>query len=92
MQQRLCDVFGLEVLKTAEDDASYGAALIGGVGIGVYASEKDAIDKCVKVVSSDKPDVRNHDQYQKLFEIYKKAQSNLVEINHELHKFSEAQN
>jgi xylulokinase len=89
-RQIVSDAIGLEVLKTAEDDASYGAALIAGVGIRVYDNEKDAVEKCVKIVNSKKPDPKNHNRYRELFKIYKKAQSNLVEINHDLHKFSES--
>ena len=89
-RQIVSDITGLVVFKTAEDDASYGAALIGGVGVGIYQSEKEAVEKCVKIVSSNHPNPSNHEKYQILFEIYKKAQANLVEINHALHSFSES--
>jgi xylulokinase len=89
-RQIVSDATGLEVLKTAVDDASYGSAIIGGVGTGVYVNERDAVDKCVQVVSSNKPDPRGHEKYQQLFAIYRKAQSRLAEINHELHAFSES--
>ena len=87
-RQIVSDVIGMEILKTETDDASFGAALIGGVGVGIYRDARDAVEKCVKVVSSNKPDMRNHEKYQRLFEIYKNAQAGLVAINHELHKFS----
>ncbi len=88
-RQIVSDATGLEVLKTAVDDASYGSAMIGGVGTGVYADERDAVAKCVKVVSSNKPDPARHERYRQLFAIYKKAQSRLADINHELHAFAE---
>jgi xylulokinase len=88
-RQIVSDVIGMEVLKPAVDDASYGAALLGGVGVGVYQDEKDAIKKCVKIVTTHKPHKKNHEKYEKLFDIYKKAQSKLAEINHQLHKISE---
>jgi xylulokinase len=88
-RQIVCDVMGMEVLKTAEDDASFGAALIAGVGIGVFGDERDAVGKCVKVVSSNRPDPRNHERYNQFFGVYRRAQSRLVEINHELHRICE---
>jgi xylulokinase len=89
-RQIVCDVMGMEVLKTAEDDASFGAALIAGVGVGIFADERDAIRQCVQVVSSNQPDPRTHERYTRLFEVYKKAQGRLAEINHDLHRICEA--
>lgn len=89
-RQIVCDVIGLEVLKPEVDDASYGAALIGGVGVGVFKDERDAILKCVKIASRNQPNMRNHEKYQELFQIYKESQKRLTEINHQLHRFSEA--
>jgi hypothetical protein len=80
----------LEMLKPEVDDASYGAALIGGVGVGVFKDERDAIQKCVKIASRNQPDMRNHEKYQRLFQIYKESQKRLAEINHQLHAFSES--
>jgi xylulokinase len=88
-RQIVCDVMGMEILKTAEDDASFGAALIAGVGVGVFVDERDAVGKCVKIVSSNRPDPRNHERYNQLFGLYKDAQRRLVEINHELHRICE---
>jgi xylulokinase len=88
-RQIVCDVIGLEVLKPEVDDASYGAALIGGVGVGVFKDERDAVQKCVKIASRNEPDMRNYEKYQRLFHIYKESQKRLVEINHQLHQFSE---
>jgi xylulokinase len=88
-RQIVCDVIGLEVLKPEVDDASYGAALIGGVGVGVFRDERDAIRKCVKIASRNQPNMQNHEKYQALFNIYKESQKRLAEINHQLHRFSE---
>jgi xylulokinase len=89
-RQIVCDVIGLEVLKPQVDDASYGAALIGGVGVGIFKDERDAVRQCVKIASRNQPDMRNHEKYQRLFQIYKESQKRLADINHQLHRFSEA--
>jgi xylulokinase len=90
-RQIVSDVIGMEVLKTSEDDASFGAALIGGVGVGVFADEKEAIEKCVRVKTSNTPNPHHHERYHRLFDIFKKAQRQLVEVNHELHAFEAKQ-
>ena len=87
-RQIVSDVLGVEVLKPAVDDASYGAALLGGVGVGIFQDERDAIRKCVKIEGRNKPDPRSHEMYAKLFQIYKKAHDQLVEVCHTLHEFS----
>jgi xylulokinase len=87
-RQIVSDVLAVEVLKPAVDDASYGAALLGGVGVGIFQDERDAIRKCVKIEGRNKPDPRSHEMYAKLFQIYKKAHDQLVEVCHTLHEFS----
>ncbi len=86
-RQTLSDVLGKEALIPEVDDASFGAALIGGVGCGVFSDARDAIRKCARIKSTIKPNEKNHERYQKLFEIFSKSQKLLVEINHELHDF-----
>ena len=83
----VCDVLGLTILKPGMDDAGFGVALLGGVGVGIYRDERDAVEKCVKIISADKPDMENHDRYSQLFHLYKKSQKYLAELNHELHDF-----
>lgn len=85
------DVLGLEVLKPAMDDAGFGAALLAGVGVGIFQNERDAVQKCVKIIRSDKPNKVNMDKYFSLYTLYKKTQSLLVEINHSLCKFENSQ-
>jgi len=88
-RQIISDVLGLEVLKPAISDAAYGAALLGGVGVGIYDDEKSAVEKCVKIIGSEKPNQKIHEKYLNLFDIYKESQSRLVEINHRLREFEE---
>lgn len=86
-RQIVSDVLGKTLLKPEIDEAAYGAALLAGIGIGMYADEKDAIKTCVNIIDENTPNSQNHDRYMELFEIYKKAQKYLVEINHRLHDF-----
>jgi len=83
-RQIIADVTGLTVEVMENGDASFGAALIAGIGTGVFASPEDAITRCVRGVSICTPDAKNHETYSKLFEIYKDAQNSLAPINHRI--------
>ena len=58
-----------------------------GVDTGVFADERDAVNKCTRLGLSNQPDMANHQRYQKLFEIYLESQKRLVDINHRLREF-----
>ncbi len=88
-RQVVCDVTGMEVIKPQVDDASFGAALIGGVGTGVFNDARSAVEKCVRVDTIHRPDLQRHERYLRLFELYKDSQKRLVEINHKLFEFSQ---
>ena len=47
--QIVSDVFGEKVLKPLVSDASYGVALLAGVGIGLFADVTEAVKKCNKI-------------------------------------------
>jgi xylulokinase len=87
-RQIVCDVMGDAIVKPLVDDASFGAALIGGVGIGIFSDETDALRRCARIESVHQPDPRRHAGYLRLFEIYKESQRRLAEINHRLHAFA----
>jgi xylulokinase len=89
-RQIIADVTGLTVERTESGDASFGAALIAGIGTGIFASPQDAITKCVRLLDETLPNPKNHEYYTRLFEIYKQAQAVLAPLNHKLHALSEA--
>ncbi|MCK0104431.1 xylulokinase [Pseudohalocynthiibacter sp. F2068] len=86
--QIVCDVFGKPVSVPVNGDASFGAALLAGVGIGVFASEAEAVSQCVRVARVFEPNVERTALYRDLFEIYKDSQASLASINHRLFNFS----
>jgi xylulokinase len=87
-RQIVCDVMGLEVVKPLVDDAAFGAALLGGVGVGIFRNAAEALRKCARIEAAHRPDLRRHNAYLRLFEIYKESQRRLAEINHRLHAFA----
>jgi xylulokinase len=84
-RQIIADVTGLRVEVMENGDASFGAALVAGFGVGVFASPEDAVAKCVRVKSLCQPNSETHEIYSGYFNIYKEAQSLLTQVNHRLH-------
>jgi len=74
-QQIQADIYGTSVdLVTAEEGAAYGAALLAGVGSGVWRSVEAACETAVHVAKSVEPIARNvellsrrYDEYRKLY-------------------------
>lgn len=67
----IADALGMDVSILANRDVSaLGAAIIGGVGIGMLTSIDDAVEKLVKSETKIHYDVENHRKYQKLLEKY----------------------
>ncbi len=83
-RQIVADILNIEIIMTQTTDASFGAAMIAGVGIGIFNDEASAVKSCVKKVEAIKPNLENVKIYQRLFKIYKSGQSQLQEINHNL--------
>jgi xylulokinase len=84
-RQIIADVTGLVVERTESGDASFGAALVAGIGVGVFASPQDAVAKCVRFLDRAEPDAENRQFYSKLFGIYKDAQAAIAPLSHRLH-------
>ena len=89
-RQIIADVTGLTIERTEAADASFGAALLAGIGTGVFVSREDAVARCVRLADKTSPNPDSHDFYSKLFKIYKDAQAHLADINHRLHGLSQA--
>jgi len=84
--QIICDVFGKKLIRPLVVDASYGSALLAGVGIGVFADVVDAVKKCVKVDKIYEPNKLNHQLYQKLFPVYLAVHNQLKNIYQNIYK------
>ncbi len=84
-RQIVSDVLGVEINRPANGDASFGAALVAGVVVGLFASPREAAERCARVVDRCRPDLARHTLYSALFAVYKEAQAALAPLDHKLH-------
>ena len=70
-RQILADVLGVELVTiNVTDSTAYGAALLAGVGTGVYASVSEACAATVRIVDRIEPVVGNQTRYNELYNVY----------------------
>jgi len=59
---------------------SLGAAMLAGIGVGVYSDFEDAAKKCVKITKEYTPNAENKDTYDKLYKKYLAIYDNTKEL------------
>jgi len=71
-RQIQADVFSTElVVINVTEGAAYGAALLAGVGTGVYASVEEACDRTIRIVTRTEPQEGNVRLYNDYYPIYR---------------------
>ncbi|MDR0932241.1 MAG: xylulokinase [Victivallales bacterium] len=76
----LCDVFNLPVKIPSPGDASFGAALLAGTGIGVFSDSREAVNRALHIDRVLKPNAERAGQYAKLFAKYREIHDALAPI------------
>ncbi len=76
----VANVFGCTVSVPTPGDASFGACLLAGVGIGLFADVKDAVEKCLKLDRTISPDPSAAAKYERLFARYRAIHDALAPI------------
>jgi len=70
--QIIADAFGEEVVTvSSEEGPALGAAILAGVGAGVYGSIAEAADRVVKITRSYKPDRKRHQTYGEYYALFR---------------------
>ena len=79
--QILADVLGIPIqrLESGEFATSLGAAVCGGVGVGLF-SDFEVVSKLCPVVGTDEPDQTGVAQYNRLYPLFSDAYRSLVEL------------
>ncbi|MHB1294342.1 MAG: xylulokinase [Anaerolineae bacterium] len=71
-RQVLADVFGTELVTVnVTDGSAYGAALLAGVGTGIYASVPEACARTVRIVDRIEPIGANQALYNEYYPVYR---------------------
>lgn len=81
----LADVLDAELVTvTATEGAAYGAALLAGVGCGLFNSVEAACDAAIGIVDRTGPEPANRQVYEKLYALYAMMYPSLKEVMHSL--------
>ena len=76
-RQIVCDVLGRRAVEPRVHESSFGGAMLAGVAVGVFEDAAAAVSQCVKMSNATEPNMKNHDSYKALFDIYKETQEML---------------
>jgi sugar (pentulose or hexulose) kinase len=80
--QNKADITGKEIEVPAIEEATpLGAAIISGIGIGIYQNEFEAHKATYHIGSTYKPNIKNKGLYDEYYKIFKKLYFDLKEIN-----------
>ena len=83
--QNKADVIGRPIeVPDVEEASPLGAAILAGIGMGLYQDEEDAYGRVYKPGKTYEPDPELSKQYAEWFKIYKQLYPALREINHQL--------
>ncbi len=76
----VANVFNRPVAVPVPGDASFGACLLAGVGIGLFADVKDAVSKCLHIERTIEPDATSAAAYDHLFTCYRRIHDALAPV------------
>ena len=84
--QNKADMVGQAIEAPAVEDASpLGAAMLAGIGMGIYRDEQDAFEHVWKPGTTFEPERQVTDRYADLFPVYKQLYGALAPISHQLY-------
>jgi xylulokinase len=84
--QNKADITGLPIdVPDLEEATTLGAAILAGIGIGLYRNEQDAFEQVYKPGKTYLPDLKVACQYAEWFQIYKQLYPVLKPVNHQIY-------
>lgn len=85
--QNKADITGKRIEVPAVEEATpLGAAILAGIGAGVYKNEQDAHDMTYKVGPEYEPNDQNKQKYDQYYQIYKQLYPQLKDLNNEIYE------
>ena len=76
----VANVFNCEVAVPTPGDASFGACLLAGTGVGLFRDVKDAVAKCLHIDRTIRPDPATAAKYDHLFTCYRRIHDALAPV------------
>ena len=76
----VCNVFDRPVAVPEPGDASFGACLLAGVGIGLFRDVKEAVARCLRIGRTLEPDPAAAAEYARLFARYRAVHDALAPV------------
>lgn len=70
-RQIVCDMLGIEMIKTENADSSLGSAMLAGVASGIFKDFDDSTERCVCIQEHIKPNEKNHKLYAEGYKKYR---------------------
>jgi xylulokinase len=84
--QNKADVTGLPIeVPEIEEATPLGAAILAGIGVGLYRDEQDAFERVYKKGKTYEPDAQLASKYAGWYEIYKQLYPVLKPVNHQIY-------
>ncbi len=84
-RQIISDIFNTRIVTlNVEEGPAYGAAIIAGVGSGLYNDVREAVSLIIKETTETSPNSENTEKYLRYYKIYKSLYSNLKDDFREL--------
>ena len=84
--QNKADVIGLPIeVPEVEEATPLGAAILAGIGVGLYRNEQDAFERVYKPGKTYQPDTQLAPKYTEWYQIYKQLYPALKPVNHQLY-------
>jgi xylulokinase len=83
--QNKADMVGRPIeVPDVEEATPLGAAILAGIGVGLYKDEQDAFEHVYKPGKTYQPDPRLASQYAEWFQVYKQLYPTLKPVSHQL--------
>lgn len=85
--QNKADMLGKPIEVPAVEEATpLGAAILAGIGVGLYRDEKDAFARVYRPGKTYQPDLKLTEQYARRFEVFKQIYPALKDVSAQLHE------
>ncbi|HUS94449.1 MAG TPA: FGGY family carbohydrate kinase [Patescibacteria group bacterium] len=87
LMQNKADITGLPIeVPELEEATTLGAAILAGIGIGLYQNEQDAFEQVYKPGKIYQPDPQLANKYARCYQIYKQLYPALAPVSHQLYE------